>query len=759
MAMSSSLPATADPFIEELIRRTKQGDGKLCTTVETILQRLLEQNQAYKRQIYPAEVGIHPRNRDGGGVSWSHVHTLGSNLATLGFVWEECSHAVCVEDDSQMTIAHFTDKFLAAAHPHLAKANVHRIKYGSLSCSHTNQFLCAAAAAVPCNEPALIEGQRMSLAKICKGDPDMKEAMEKGLKWLVLKATAVKLYPALPDLIQAARNAPGQLHKPESQIQVMMRMSAMAKKVTHADGLPNWAAIHNQISKTCPRIQLSELASLQRFLQRWGGGDHAAHLKDLAKFWTSRVGDGRAVDPKTFDALAKLPLNAAELCPRVVTAIVKAQAVCSAEYAPGGIGKLITSAEILSLSDKKAAERKEANTILIQCRLALNKEATALSQAAKFQLLCDLDIHVGRAVTGKGTQALSTLQDRLRFVHVCCCFCFDLIVQACERAFYAALNKAFEAEGVKKLVIPPNADPDFAAQIEHHANTHGAAVVAFVQMDENGNPLQPELTALRSRGFSAGNCVEDSDGLVMTIENIAPNGAVTLSDGVNHVTKSCDEILAHYNLSKAAPEEYLPADACDPTGCLEHEDLILRGAVMLALQAVSETLESKTAEGIRVPATYNAVHATEKTKPKQLKLVPNAYTCKSATDARQSSRFTACVTVPTGKHTYSIVMPSRKQAVVPAWLVRHAATAEEANMEVSVVRFCITTGTKARTFLVDVPLLVNKKELQVNDELLLPPFTAALCSPVSHKRQQHAAIVLAESAASSSSSKRPKRSS
>ena len=115
--------------------------------------------------------------------------------------------------------------------------------------------------------------------------------------------------------------------------------------------------------------------------------------------------------------------------------------------------------------------------------------------------------------------------------------------------------------------------------------------------------------------------------------------------------------------------------------------------------------------------------------------------------------------VPTGKHTYSIVMPSRKQAVVPAWLVRHAATAEEANMEVSVVRFCITTGTKAREFLVDVPLLVNKKELQINDELLLPPLAAALRSPASHKRKQNAAIVLAESAASSSSSssKRPKK--
>ena len=255
-------------------------------------------------------------------MSWAHCHQLGADLASLGFLWEECQHAVCVEDDDTKTIANFTANFVAASKPYLAQVESNVIKYGSLACSHTNQFLCAALAGVPCNEPALTEGQRMSKAKICRNDAAMQVALEKGLKWLVLRAATVQLYPTLPDLIQSARNAPGQLHKPESQIQVMLRMWDMSTSHLLPSGLPNWTSIHAQINKTCPRIPHVELAALRKFMQAWGGGTHAAHLKDLARFWFSRVGDGRSVATATFSSLASLPLNAGELCPRTIVAIV-----------------------------------------------------------------------------------------------------------------------------------------------------------------------------------------------------------------------------------------------------------------------------------------------------------------------------------------------------------------------------------------------------------------------------------------------------
>ena len=64
-----------------------------------------------------------------------------------------------------------------------------------------NQFLRCAAAEVPSQEAALGDGHRMSLVKICNGDSNIKLAIELGLKWCVVKAIAVKLYPKLPGLI------------------------------------------------------------------------------------------------------------------------------------------------------------------------------------------------------------------------------------------------------------------------------------------------------------------------------------------------------------------------------------------------------------------------------------------------------------------------------------------------------------------------------------------------------------------------------
>ena len=94
--------------------------------------RLLEQSQARVQQTPPDMVGIHPSNRDGGGVLWAHMHELGANVVKLGFMWEECNTAVCVEDDEQGSIAAFTQKFLAAAAPQLVAAGGN-VQYGSLA--------------------------------------------------------------------------------------------------------------------------------------------------------------------------------------------------------------------------------------------------------------------------------------------------------------------------------------------------------------------------------------------------------------------------------------------------------------------------------------------------------------------------------------------------------------------------------------------------------------------------------------------------
>ena len=74
-----------DESIVELIKAAQTDEGKLSSSAQQLLKRLLDQSQAYIASIKPDEVGIHPANRDGGGVEEAHVHVLGAKIATLVF--------------------------------------------------------------------------------------------------------------------------------------------------------------------------------------------------------------------------------------------------------------------------------------------------------------------------------------------------------------------------------------------------------------------------------------------------------------------------------------------------------------------------------------------------------------------------------------------------------------------------------------------------------------------------------------------------
>ena len=115
----SSQAAGKASAVAELARRALTDGGKQPAIVHLIINDLLEHNQAYRARLCPDEVGIHPSNRDGGGVEESHVHDIGRKIVRMGFLAPKCAGAVCVEEDAQGTIGEFTVNCLAAA-PRLA---------------------------------------------------------------------------------------------------------------------------------------------------------------------------------------------------------------------------------------------------------------------------------------------------------------------------------------------------------------------------------------------------------------------------------------------------------------------------------------------------------------------------------------------------------------------------------------------------------------------------------------------------------------
>ena len=214
--------------IVSLIEDAKREGGKIVMIVDAILAILLTTKLAHRQTLPPSVVGIHPANRDGLGVSATEVHALGVDITAMGWSPEACSHAVCIEVDTEGAIIGFTMKVKNESEG-LASCTASQIAYGSLSCSHTNQFLCCVIAATPSQHESLCSDGRMSKAMLSDKDQGLSKAIVEGLAWIVLQKEVGLLYPDLPDLIQKARNDPGRAQRQEGEVQVLLRIATLAK--------------------------------------------------------------------------------------------------------------------------------------------------------------------------------------------------------------------------------------------------------------------------------------------------------------------------------------------------------------------------------------------------------------------------------------------------------------------------------------------------------------------------------------------------
>ena len=145
-------------------------------------------------------------------------------------------------------MAAFTCK-LRSSSPGLDDPSAAEVKYGSLSCSHTNAFLVAALSQVETEQSNLSVDGRMSVAKLSQ-DNKLAEALQSAITWLVLSSQVRTLYPSFPDLLQHVRNAPGSVQRREGEMQLLVTMQQMAAAQSKSNGgVVQWASIGKTIAR------------------------------------------------------------------------------------------------------------------------------------------------------------------------------------------------------------------------------------------------------------------------------------------------------------------------------------------------------------------------------------------------------------------------------------------------------------------------------------------------------------------------------
>lgn len=257
--------------------------------------------------IEPTLVGVHPSNRDGLGVVPHACHQLLEDIVSVGWDSRQCD-AICVDvPPSNPAVFQFNKELHDSSNGQLPAMDPLKLKYCSLSCSHTNMALrCILAGVEHVYENSMLAVQgRLQLEQVRLKDAAMASACENGLTWRVINSEAMEC-DGLADLIQAACNTSAQLSRGESEIQILRRVLNMINNHGHSGQL-QFSTVKEAILRTKPACSES-IPEMFTFLVRHGA---AAHLqtklsKTEARMKSAKV-DSRMLGRDFYHALGQDP--------------------------------------------------------------------------------------------------------------------------------------------------------------------------------------------------------------------------------------------------------------------------------------------------------------------------------------------------------------------------------------------------------------------------------------------------------------------
>ena len=230
-----------------------------------------------------------------------------------------------------------------------------------LACGHTNQGLVAIECGVPCDHESICCDGYMSKSKIVAKRPKMGLVLEHRMRWLVLKAIVIIYFNDIPRIVQAARQAIGQVQKVEGIFELL---EAIQSLISGSGQATDWDMIIATVGQSESPFK-EDLGDLCEFARIYGGGCRGQFLKRLLRFVRICVPDDQYIGIATIQAITAIKVKGDQHCPNVMAAILEAQAKCSQTFVKSEVCKYITDSEISTLANR-TDDLVEAESILVQ---------------------------------------------------------------------------------------------------------------------------------------------------------------------------------------------------------------------------------------------------------------------------------------------------------------------------------------------------------------------------------------------------------
>ncbi len=440
--MSSMVPNVAAailhiaPQVNKLIAEAREGDEQSSKKAlgDTIVAMLIANGLAYEEVIRNGAVGVHDANRFGAGLLPADVIILHAEIIRDGWSWHEVLGRARAFEVAPGAKGHAqlgaNLSLWQASGGMLAPVIREDIRILSVGCSHTVAGLrCGAASTlVPQDVADKVTGmplervttnQRWSMSKIVDVCPSIKEAYEKGMKWVVVRHEVEAACPDLPSFLQEVGNVGHSTRKKNTMIQTLLQIHTRLVQNTKMLGKPNVIGISRQLATTRPELD-GHVPDMVAFVQMWAGGDNPIYLNEL-EAWSKQLHSRREITTKMLREFSRVQLSR---FPEYIVACIKAGLAAPDSFCDGCECKLFNSSDLTQMvTMPHSGYVAAATTIMRDAREWLDKVG-GIDANVTTKAIGDLDV---RLVMHIHCKKVKTRRSFKSLVEIAQCFVSETI--------------------------------------------------------------------------------------------------------------------------------------------------------------------------------------------------------------------------------------------------------------------------------------------------------------------------------------------
>ena len=219
------------------------------------------------------------------------------------------------------------------------------------------------------------EHGRLSVGHLCVGRSAFKEALDKGLRWLILHWQCQTVWPKLGQFVQQALNT--EARGVQTEIEVMLSMHEGYSQAVQSNEEPDWDGIQKAACFSLPPCA-TYADALASYVKMNAGGLQGTLLHELSlfqkKFAASEKGPLKALGSEFFKKLCSLNFGPALRFPFLLNACIEANLCSPPNKVVDGYCKLLSASSLSALTAaKNRAKVVEAEQLMADIRALADK--------------------------------------------------------------------------------------------------------------------------------------------------------------------------------------------------------------------------------------------------------------------------------------------------------------------------------------------------------------------------------------------------